>query len=363
MEFIKPPEIASKIMTLMDEAEERIIIISPYNKLSNWKKIRNHFEKAQARGVTIEYYIRANEKGNKEEVRQLGIEPVEIDNLHAKVYLNDETAIVTSLNLHQFSDENSIDIGYKTETAEEYKEVYEFYTRYVVSEINKEIIVDYNQSSIDGFLEYFFNSLVTIYTKYAFTIKEPRSSDWGSITCNNFHIEGLNLETTLDLTIQLRNRVIKVNSASLSRVSQSLSGSVEQGPGGIERDRWLLQHDVYVAAADLWLGALSRGLPRSTLRADHGRVCRDQPARFPRVCPLAGELCGLPRRHRHLARAGLLASVDAQVHSTALRRVLGDRQGSGQACDLYDRRQAGRLRRRRDGVRRVWCDQRTLCRL
>ena len=194
MEFIKPPEIASKIMTLMDEAEERIIIISPYNKLSNWKKIRNHFEKAQARGVTIEYYIRANEKGNKEEVRQLGIEPVEIDNLHAKVYLNDETAIVTSLNLHQFSDENSIDIGYKTETAEEYKEVYEFYTRYVVSEINKEIIVDYNQSSIDGFLEYFFNSLVTIYTKYAFTIKEPRSSDWGSIICDNFHIEGLNLE-------------------------------------------------------------------------------------------------------------------------------------------------------------------------
>ena len=37
MEYIKPPEIASKIMTLIDEADEKLVVVSPYNDFLKWE--------------------------------------------------------------------------------------------------------------------------------------------------------------------------------------------------------------------------------------------------------------------------------------------------------------------------------------
>ncbi len=36
MELIQPAEISGKIMTLIDQAKEVIIIVSPYNKFTYW---------------------------------------------------------------------------------------------------------------------------------------------------------------------------------------------------------------------------------------------------------------------------------------------------------------------------------------
>ncbi len=56
------------------------------------------------------------------------------------------------------------------------------------------------------------------------------------------------------------------------------------------------------------------------------------------LCPAAGQFRHLPRRYRQLARADLLAEVDAQVHLSALRGVLGHPPRGGQRSDLHDRR-------------------------
>ena len=37
MNYIEPLEISSKIMTLIDEAEEELIIVSPYVDIKDWE--------------------------------------------------------------------------------------------------------------------------------------------------------------------------------------------------------------------------------------------------------------------------------------------------------------------------------------
>jgi len=135
MEIIKPAEISAKIMTLIDEAEREIIIVSPYNKISGWTKLINRIKKAQEKGIQIRYYSRKNgvKSDNSEEVfNNLGIEPILIDDLHAKIYLNEESAIITSMNLHYTSDQKSIDIGCKTQTNDEYDQVLAIVKKHII---------------------------------------------------------------------------------------------------------------------------------------------------------------------------------------------------------------------------------------
>ena len=126
MELIQPAEISGKIMTLFDQAKEEIIIISPYNKFTHWKKLTQRIKKAKDRGVNIKWFIRKNVENNANQIREIGIEPIEIENLHCKIYLNEMNAVVTSMNLHEFSDSSSIDIGYFIQDNKQYKELTDF---------------------------------------------------------------------------------------------------------------------------------------------------------------------------------------------------------------------------------------------
>lgn len=133
MKLIKPAEISAKIMTLIDEAEKELVIVSPYNKIVGWTKLINRIKKAQSQGVEISWYTRKNnvDKSNSEEVQTLGIEPILIDDLHAKVYFNEEYAILTSMNMSKISDEKSIDLGYITENKIEYDELYNAFLKHI----------------------------------------------------------------------------------------------------------------------------------------------------------------------------------------------------------------------------------------
>jgi hypothetical protein len=71
------------------------------------------------RKVAITFYVREHAKQDLAYLRQLNIKLVLIKDLHAKVYLNDTYGIVSSQNLYLYSDINSIDFAYTTETEEE----------------------------------------------------------------------------------------------------------------------------------------------------------------------------------------------------------------------------------------------------
>jgi hypothetical protein len=129
MILLKPNNISGEIMTLLDEADEKVIIVSPYCKIDKWYKLLKKFTALQERKIGIEFYVRDDERDSIEQVKKIGIDPICIPNLHAKLYMNEHTAIVTSMNLLLSSEISSLDIGYKTTTKEEYNELLEFYNR------------------------------------------------------------------------------------------------------------------------------------------------------------------------------------------------------------------------------------------
>lgn len=131
MKFIKPKEISGTIMTLMDETEEHLIITSPYNKLSKWYKLINCFKDLKNKNIPIDFFVRKGETESIGEVKELGIEPIEVPNLHCKLYMNEKHAIVTSMNLLLSSEINSLEMAYMTETAEELEELKDFTNRYL----------------------------------------------------------------------------------------------------------------------------------------------------------------------------------------------------------------------------------------
>lgn len=131
MQLIKPRQISGEIMTLIEEADKRVILITPYFRVRNWHKMLNVLRSLAQRRIQIEVYIRKGEVDSLREVREIGIEPIEIPNLHTKLYLSEKVGIVSSMNILHSSDTNSLDIALMTETPKEYGELMEYYERYI----------------------------------------------------------------------------------------------------------------------------------------------------------------------------------------------------------------------------------------
>jgi hypothetical protein len=136
MQLISPSLISGEIMALIDEADEKIVLISPYLKVSKWYKFRNKLEAAQKRKLNIEIFVREGEFETYQEAIDLGLHPIVIPNLHTKLYFNEKKAIVSSMNLLLSSDTNSLDIALKTESEKEYNEIVEYYNRYISKNAN-----------------------------------------------------------------------------------------------------------------------------------------------------------------------------------------------------------------------------------
>jgi hypothetical protein len=133
MKIIKPDAISGEIMDLITSAKKQIIIITPYHEITGWDKLINKIKKAQSKGINIIWYPRngVKQKYPEELWKLFKIKPFLIDDLHAKIYFNENSAVVTSLNLCKISDEKSTDIGHLTQNPEEYKDIYDFYESYL----------------------------------------------------------------------------------------------------------------------------------------------------------------------------------------------------------------------------------------
>ncbi|MHA3786788.1 phospholipase D-like domain-containing protein [Flavobacterium hauense] len=133
MKFIPPLEIASQIMTLIQEADKKLIIVSPYVNINDWDKMKRCLSKAVANDIEITFIARKNAKQDFSELKAIGITPILVDDLHAKVYISESHAIVSSLNMVHYSDIKSIDVAYKTDQEAERKELVDFVNKYVLA--------------------------------------------------------------------------------------------------------------------------------------------------------------------------------------------------------------------------------------
>src|SRR5206468_477809 len=108
------------------------VIVSPYYKLLQWKKLLRKIDNAKSRNVKFNFFGRAGEFKSINEVQRIGFEPQLIENLHAKIYFNEKEAIISSMNLHESSDNDSLDIALITESQKEYNDVISFYSSFIL---------------------------------------------------------------------------------------------------------------------------------------------------------------------------------------------------------------------------------------
>ena len=191
MQLIKPKQISGETMTLIEEASKQLIIISPYYNVSKWYKLLNAFDSLKNKNVSVEFYVRKSEPVSICEIKSIGFIPFEIPNLHTKLYLNESYGIVSSMNLNVSSDTNSLDIAYKTETEEEYLELYKYYETYI--KIHSGIKVDNTKKNqpaitttqaVKGHTSLEVESSPPFFKDYLLADPLINSNNWQEITLN-----------------------------------------------------------------------------------------------------------------------------------------------------------------------------------
>lgn len=140
MKIIPPYQITSEILTLIHEAQQYLILVSPYVNFNNWEGIKQAIQSAQNRNVKIKFYVRLDNENFKswEQIESLGIQPKLVKNLHSKLYFNEKAGIVTSMNLLTSSNLSAIEFGSIYDTEEELGQLKSYVKKYLEPNIEKE---------------------------------------------------------------------------------------------------------------------------------------------------------------------------------------------------------------------------------
>jgi hypothetical protein len=139
--FLKGNELNSELEKIIDNAEEELLLISPYVKLHS--RIKDSLKaKADLDGLEIVVVFGKNSVDktkslSREDLDFLKTFPnIEIryeERLHAKYYANENAAILTSMNLHEFSHNNNIEFGILTKVSSEQldEDAFDYFTQII----------------------------------------------------------------------------------------------------------------------------------------------------------------------------------------------------------------------------------------
>lgn len=112
-QFFSDDEISSLILKIVRGARKELFLVSPYLKL--WGQLKDELALAKRRGTAISVVARDSEvAGNDEDspwLRDQGIRLLAVRGLHAKVYFNEGTMAVGSMNLTASSAQNSHEVA------------------------------------------------------------------------------------------------------------------------------------------------------------------------------------------------------------------------------------------------------------
>ena len=118
--FINTRKAVAAIEDLIKEAEDKLVLISPYLKLSKDFKELLTYRNSKDKITTI---IFGKQELNPNEMKFLeGLRFVILkynQDLHAKCYMNDKQMIITSLNLYEFSMANNKEMGVLIDLSDE----------------------------------------------------------------------------------------------------------------------------------------------------------------------------------------------------------------------------------------------------
>jgi len=111
-EVLTTAEISTKIIKIIDDAKEYCLIVTPY--LKSWLHLQNCLKTASDKKKRIIFFFR-DDQSEKAEIKEFykiyKFDIVFIKDLHAKIYLNEKEALITSMNLYNTSQEKNYEMG------------------------------------------------------------------------------------------------------------------------------------------------------------------------------------------------------------------------------------------------------------
>ena len=134
-EFLTRHGIVHHLRTIIEDAEKELVLISPYIKADEETKDLLKDTKRSTR-INVVYGKRELLKEEERFLNDLSITSTFRENLHAKCYLNEKQALLTSMNLYEFSMENNDEMGIlvdKDNDPDIYEKIHRQAMRYVKS--------------------------------------------------------------------------------------------------------------------------------------------------------------------------------------------------------------------------------------
>lgn len=129
-EFLTTTGVSYRLEQIINNANERLIIISPFLKIN--ARIKELLEDRDRSKIDVIHVVYGKNELQPEE--NIWLESVAsirtsfLQNLHAKCYLNEKEALLTSMNLYEFSQQHNHEMGIIVSREEEpdlYEKIYE----------------------------------------------------------------------------------------------------------------------------------------------------------------------------------------------------------------------------------------------
>ena len=112
-DFLTTTGISYRLEELIKSSEEKLYLVSPYLQIAD--SLKHLIKERDLKRIDIKVVYRKDNKINATDMNFLQeLDSVTIlcsENLHAKCYLNENTAILTSMNLYQYSQQNNKEMG------------------------------------------------------------------------------------------------------------------------------------------------------------------------------------------------------------------------------------------------------------
>ena len=126
-EFLTTKGITAHLHKIIADAQRELVLISPYIKSDD---VTKGLLESTTRAISVEVIYGKKEltKDEREYFDRYSIKTTFIKNLHAKCYLNEDQALLTSMNLHEFSQAHNDEMGIlvsREDDSELYESIYQ----------------------------------------------------------------------------------------------------------------------------------------------------------------------------------------------------------------------------------------------
>ena len=113
VQFLNKAAAYSEIENIINRAEKKLVLISPYIRISRFL-LQRLSSASENRGIDITIVCRGKELKPEEyaALNQISrLEILDLPNLHAKCFYNEKSMVITSLNLYDSSQTNNREMG------------------------------------------------------------------------------------------------------------------------------------------------------------------------------------------------------------------------------------------------------------